>query len=68
MSLATWSSRDDERQQADQQAQPQAGPTNVEKFIAARVRELIDNGWTWGRIAAATGLTPEQAQWYANNA
>lgn len=64
MSLATWSSRDDERQQA----QPQAGPSEVEKFIAARVRALIELGWTWGQIAQATGLTPDQAQWYAHHA
>lgn len=42
--------------------------TQVERFIAARVRELIELGWTWGQIATATGLTPAQAEWYANHA
>lgn len=68
MSYGNWSSRDDEHQRTIQQAQPQAGLSKVEIFIAARVRELIELGWTWGQIATATGLTPEQAQWYAQNA
>ena len=46
-------------------AQPATQFSKVELFVQTRIKELIDEGWSWGAIAGALGITVEQAQWYA---
>lgn len=47
------------------QAQPAAQFSVVENFVQTRIKELIEEGWSWKAIAGALGITVEQAQWYA---
>lgn len=67
MTFATYTPADNPPQQATPRLSP-AQLSDIERFMADRIRTMIEYGWTWGQIAVATGLTPAQAQWYANHA
>lgn len=67
MSFATYSPEDDQRPTPAPRPAP-AQLSKVEQFMAARIRAMIEHGWTWGQIAEATDLTPAQVRWLATHA
>jgi len=40
----------------------------VEHQIASRIVVMVENGWTWGKIAEAAGITVAQAVWFYTHA